>query len=174
MVGVASEPSLSCDRFVSEQSSLKPGQASCLGLRFELEPGWHIYWINAGDSGQPPAVRWSAPNGISIGELAWPVPKRLVSGPVVDYGYEGSVLLMAPITAGPSAIGSAHIDAQVRLVVCRETCVPGKATLGINLMVSTSKPRPSATANLFSTTRKKIPRPLPPNCTLTAADEGGR
>jgi DsbC/DsbD-like thiol-disulfide interchange protein len=157
---------------VSEQTSLKPGQSSSIGLHFELEPGWHIYWINAGDSGQAPVVKWSAPNVISIGDFAWPVPKRLVSGPLVDYGYEGSVLLMAPITAAPSAMGSAQVEAQVRLVVCREMCLPGKATLGMNLTVSTSEPRSNANANLFSATRKKIPRTLPPNCPVSVADEG--
>jgi hypothetical protein len=157
---------------VSEQTSLKPRQPSYIGLQFELEPGWHIYWINAGDSGQPPVVKWSVPNDVSIGEFAWPVPKRLVSGQLVDYGYEGSVLLMAPITAAPSAIGSAHIDAEVRLVVCRETCLPGHATLGMNLTISTSQPHSSASANLFSATRKKIPRTLPPSCPPSVLDEG--
>jgi thiol:disulfide interchange protein DsbD len=157
---------------VSEQSTLKAGQTSYVGLHFDLEPGWHIYWINAGDSGQPPVARWSAPNGVSVGEFAWPVPQRLQSGPLVDYGYEGSVLLMAPVTAGLSAAGSAHIEADVRLVVCRQVCTSGKATLGINLKVSTGKPRPSASAELFSITRKKVPRNLPSNCAPWAADDG--
>jgi DsbC/DsbD-like thiol-disulfide interchange protein len=157
---------------VSEQNTLRAGQTSYLGLQFDLEPGWHIYWINAGDSGQPPVARWSAPKGVTVGEFAWPVPQRLQSGPLVDYGYEGSILLMAPVTAGPSATGSARIEAEVRLVVCREVCIPGKATLRISLKVSTEEARPSVSARLFSVTRKKVPRNLPSVCRPSAADEG--
>jgi DsbC/DsbD-like thiol-disulfide interchange protein len=157
---------------VSEQSTLQAGETSYLGLQFDLEPGWHIYWINAGDSGQPPVVRWSAPQGVSVGEFVWPVPQRLQTGPLVDYGYEGSVLLMAPVRAGPSTAGMAHIEAQVRLVVCREVCIPGKAALGIGLTVSIAKPRPSASAKLFSITRQKIPGSLPSNCAPSAVDDG--
>jgi DsbC/DsbD-like thiol-disulfide interchange protein len=157
---------------LSEHSTLQAGETSYLGLQFDLEPGWHIYWINAGDSGQPPVVRWSAPHDMRFGEFVWPVPQRLQTGPLVDYGYEGSVLLIAPVTAGPSAAGTAHIQAQLRLVVCREVCIPGKATLGISLTVSTAKPQPSASAKLFSITRRKVPGSLPSNCAPSVADDG--
>jgi thiol:disulfide interchange protein DsbD len=157
---------------VSEQDTLQAGQTSHLGLKFDLEPGWHIYWINAGDSGQPPAAKWSAPDGIRVGEFVWPVPKRLKSGPLVDYGYEGSVLLMAPITVQRNTTGSAQVHAQVRLVVCEEVCVPGKASLGINLRVSTGTPRLGTRADLFSIARTQIPQNLPPSCTPSATDDG--
>ena len=45
---------------------------------FELDPGWHVYWVNAGDSGQPPRVTWVAPAGYEVGPLAWPQPTRIV------------------------------------------------------------------------------------------------
>src|SRR5215469_1213783 len=34
-----------------------------LGVHFTLEKGWHIYWINPGDSGQPPSFKWILPPG---------------------------------------------------------------------------------------------------------------
>ncbi|HUZ05694.1 MAG TPA: hypothetical protein VMU62_10075, partial [Acidobacteriaceae bacterium] len=37
------------------------GQTFHLGLHFQLDPGWHIYWVNAGDSGLPTTVQWKLP-----------------------------------------------------------------------------------------------------------------
>jgi DsbC/DsbD-like thiol-disulfide interchange protein len=74
------------------------GQAPALrlGLHFELDPGWHIYWQNSGDSGQPPSVQWQLPPGFTAGAIEWPAPQRLEHPPIVDYGYENDVLLVVP------------------------------------------------------------------------------
>src|SRR4051794_44375 len=64
-------------QLVLPDSSLRPGQQSKAGLYFKLEPGWHVYWKNAGDSGEPPRMKWMLPDGISAGSLQFPTPKRL-------------------------------------------------------------------------------------------------
>src|ERR1700730_7570588 len=85
-------------RLVSEASAVAPGRTFWIGLDFALDPGWHIYWVNAGDSGQPPRVTWTAPAGYDVGPLECPQPVRIVdSETIVDYGYKGHVLLMAPV-----------------------------------------------------------------------------
>src|SRR5712692_6467729 len=89
---------------VSEASAVAPGQTFWIGLDFALDPGWHVYWVNAGDSGQPPRVTWTAPAGYTIGSIEWPQPGRIVDSPtIVDYGYKGNVMLMAPVHAPSSA-----------------------------------------------------------------------
>src|SRR5512139_1359458 len=57
-----------------------PGKDLWIALRFELEAGWHVYWQNPGDSGNPPALRWQLPDGIRAGEIAWPAPERIEAG----------------------------------------------------------------------------------------------
>jgi hypothetical protein len=84
-------------QLVSDGDSVQPGKPLRVGLRFELEQPWHIYWRNPGDSGEPPRVRWRLPAGFQAGELQWPAPERLGSGTVIDYGYQGSVLLPVAI-----------------------------------------------------------------------------
>src|SRR5208282_582177 len=64
--------------------SLQPGAANHAGLYFKLEPGWHIYWKNAGDSGEPPHAKWTLPEGVSASALQFPPPKRLPLGPLMD------------------------------------------------------------------------------------------
>src|SRR5271157_2635626 len=63
---------------VSEQTSVQPARPFWVGLRFQLEQGWHIYWTNPGDSGEPPRVKMG-PSGRISGRpsaLARPTPDR--------------------------------------------------------------------------------------------------
>ena len=122
------EPHLKVE-LISEQATSPPGKPLWVGLLFRLEPGWHIYWQNPGDSGEPPKVQWDLPAGFVAGSLRWPQPIRLGGGSVVDYGYEGQVLLMAPIERSSSrnATSIPSLSANVKYIVCRDVCIPGKA-----------------------------------------------
>src|SRR5665213_982888 len=84
---------------VTETSTIAPNHDFLAGLHFVLDKGWHIYWINAGDAGQPPRVDWQLPAGITAGALQFPAPQRLPLGPLMDFGYENEVLLPIPMLA---------------------------------------------------------------------------
>jgi thiol:disulfide interchange protein DsbD len=100
------------------------------GVYFQLEPGWHIYWKNPGDAGEPPHLRWTLPDGVTAGPLQFPAPKRLPLGPLMDYGYENEVLFpMALDVAKGARPGAATLRAHVDWLVCRGSCIPGKADL---------------------------------------------
>jgi thiol:disulfide interchange protein DsbD len=108
------------------------------GLYFKLEPGWHIYWENPGDSGEPPHIHWSLPEGITAGPIQFPAPKRLPLGPLMDYGYEGEVYFpMAMTIAKGVKPGRVVLGAKVDWLVCREVCIPGKAELQVTRRVAT-------------------------------------
>jgi len=151
---------------VAEQKWLAAGHAANLGLRFQLEQGWHVYWINPGDSGEPPRVKWQLPQGLAVGQIAWPAPRRLGTASVVDFGYEDSVMLLVPIHAN-SRLESQHpaqLGAQVSVLVCREMCIPGKAQLSLTLPVRSDAPQTDPqTEELFAATRKSLPRATPSN-----------
>jgi len=160
---------------VSEEQSIRPGQTLLLGLHFRLEPGWHIYWINPGDSGEPPRLDWHLPAGLRAGVIEWPAPKRLPIPPLVDYGYEGEVLLpVQVISTTELAVGaSVTLAADMKAIVCREVCIPAKASLSLSLPVRAERPRELAeSAALFSAVRKAMPKPTPAGWRATAKDLG--
>src|SRR3974390_2393617 len=64
-------------QLVFPSATLNQGQSANAGLYFKLEQGWHVYWKNAGDSGEPPHIHWTLPDGISAGPLQFLPPKRL-------------------------------------------------------------------------------------------------
>ena len=162
---------------LSEQESIQPGQAIHLGLHFRLEKGWHIYWINPGDSGEPPRLEWHLPAGLRAGDIEWPAPSRLPIPPLMDYGYEGEVLLPVSITNTSvlDAGGEVALAADMQAIVCREVCIPAKAHLPFSLPVRAERPRDSAeTVAMFRAARKALPKPAPASWRPSARDLGDR
>lgn len=187
---------------VSEQTSIRPGHNFRVGLHFQLEKGWHIYWLNPGDSGEPPKVQWNLPAGFRAGPLEWPTPRRIEDHSLIDYGYEDEVLLPIEIrppgrfaavasvsTTPPSADGlpssteegtkgwwaerTVTLEAAVTWLVCREICIPGRATLTLTLPVRKDAPDlPSAARELFAKVRTELPKPTPKHWKMTGRLEG--
>jgi DsbC/DsbD-like thiol-disulfide interchange protein len=161
---------------VAENQSIAAGHDFDLGLHFELEKGWHIYWVNPGDSGEPPRVKWQLQEGVTAGALQWPTPRRLGTPSIVDFGYQDAVTLIVPMHVERNLeLGEpAKIGAQVKVLVCREMCIPGTAQLSLVLPVKSESPAPDArTRNLFMAARKSLPRPAPTNWKLNLDEEKG-
>ncbi len=122
---------------VPESTLTRDGKPNAAGLYFKLEPGWHVYWKNAGDSGEPPHIKWTLPSGVSTSELEFPAPKRLPLGPLMDFGYEDEVVFPFSITASKGAtLGPADLHAKVDWLVCREVCIPEKTELDLSRTVA--------------------------------------
>ena len=158
---------------VAENQSIAPGHDFYLGLHFQLEKGWHIYWINPGDSGEPPRVKWELPAGLAAGEIEWPTPRRLGTPSIVDFGYEDEVALIVPMHADAklASQGPEQLAAEVKVLVCREICIPGKAQLSLTLSVKSQAPAPDArTSDLFTAARKSLPQPAPRNWKFSVGD----
>lgn len=152
---------------IAEKQGITAGRTFDVGLRFQLEKGWHVYWINPGDSGEPARVEWHLPTGLSAGAIEWPTPRRLESGSIVDYGYEDGVLLIVPMSADASLPGQpkADIGADVRVLVCsHEMCIPSKVELSLAVPIQSQPPAADArTAYMFADARRSLPRPPPGN-----------
>ena len=137
------------------------GDTFWLGLKIEHQPGWHTYWKNAGDSGLPTELDWQLPPGLSAGAIAWPTPQALPVGPLVNYGYEGTVLLPVPVKAAADfavpASGEVEIQLTANWLVCRVECIPesGRFTLKIPVQGSTA-----AHSQDFARSRALAPAPL--------------
>jgi thiol:disulfide interchange protein DsbD len=133
---------------VAERSAVQPGQSLQIGLRLLHIPLWHTYWRNPGDSGLPTTLDWQLPAGSRVGEIEWPAPKRLPIGPLVNYGFEGDLLLplrfTAPADARPGS--DLRLRAQAQWLVCHDVCIPESATLELRLPVVAADTTPGATA----------------------------
>lgn len=122
---------------ISEQTALVPGTTAWLGLRMNHDPHWHTYWINPGDSGLPTKLAWTLPEGFGVSEIAWPVPHRIAVGELANFGYTGDIVLPVQIAVPETAQegSTAHIAVDAKWLVCQEECIPGKASLALDLPV---------------------------------------
>jgi thiol:disulfide interchange protein DsbD len=163
-------------QLISDTDGVQPGRPLLVGLHFEMQKHWHIYWRNPGDSGEPPRVRWKLPAGFQAGDIQWPAPERLGSGSVIDYGYQGSVLLPVEIQTPSTTLaagGSITLSAEVSWLVCKDTCVPGKADLTLTLPVRRAPGPVPASHRLFQEAGSRLPKPMPPAWRAEATSEGG-
>ena len=154
---------------LSSQLAVVPGEDIHAGVYFKLDPGWHVYWVNAGDSGEPPSVQWTLPAGITADGLQFPTPERLPLGPLMDFGYENEVLFPATLHTSRflRAGRGLELPARVDWLVCREVCIPGRANLVLALgtVGAHSVDDPSKLA-LFERLAL-LPQPLPSTARLT-------
>jgi DsbC/DsbD-like thiol-disulfide interchange protein len=123
-------------------SGIAPGVPFYVGMKFTIDPGWHIYWKNPGDSGLATDVKLNLPEGFSASGLLFPVPNRIeFPGPVVNYGYENEVMLLIRVTPPKQLPGNQSITlaGKASWLVCdKDNCIPGSADLSISLPVMDS------------------------------------
>lgn len=157
---------------VSLAPAVAPGGTLEVGLVITLEEKWHVYWINAGDSGEPPRINWTLPHGVTAGPMRFPVPTRLPLGPLMDFGYEDEVAFPVLLSVDKSVKpGPIHLDAKVDWLVCREVCIPGKAHLGLNLTIDTKAPADPQRVGALGEALGLLPKQLAPG--MKATVKGG-
>ena len=145
---------------VSEHASIQPGSRTRLGLRFLPDPQWHTYWTNPGDSGLAIDLDWSLPDGVEASAIAWPHPQRIEVGHLVNYGYEGEHLLPVSVDWPDQLVvgETVHISVEAHWLVCKIECIPGQATLSLQLPVTeTPGPERGQWTKLFAWADARTP-----------------
>jgi DsbC/DsbD-like thiol-disulfide interchange protein len=102
-----------------------------IGIKLKLEPGWHTYWKNPGDSGIPIEIEAINAEPYRLGQLQFPTPHKFVSESGVSYGYDDSVIILVQVFPPKNATGIAPpaFDIKVSWLVCKKVCLPGQKTL---------------------------------------------
>jgi thiol:disulfide interchange protein DsbD len=159
---------------VSEVAGVQPGVPFWVAVRQRIAPGWHTYWKNPGDSGEPMTLDWTLPPGASAGEIAWPPPERLRVGPAMSYGYTDEVLLPVQITPSATLVPGAsfHLNVAAAWLVCEKECIPEEATVSRTLPVTAGlPPADSQWAPIIARVRAALPRPILWPVTVTATTD---
>lgn len=148
-------------RLVSEVTGVPAsGGTISLGLRQRMQPGWHTYWLNPGESGEPTTIAWTLPPGFAASEIKWPYPQRIPFGDLANYGYSQDVLLRVELTVPPGLTpGQAvTVGADATWLVCKDICIPEKASLDLTLpVVEGTPPGIDEWRDVFAAARKREP-----------------
>jgi DsbC/DsbD-like thiol-disulfide interchange protein len=160
---------------ILEHAVVQPGEQTKVGIQFEMDKNWHIYWLNPGDSGEAPRVRWELPQGIEVGPLEWPSPSRLETSAGVDYGYEGRVVLLStlriPTAASPGE--TMQIAGALRWLVCSDVCIPQAAEVKTPVRVGTAAIADGRAEEILKSAADRLPQPLPAELHASAGSSPG-
>ena len=108
-----------------------------VGVRLEMQDGWHTYWENPGDSGNPFNARWSTDAGVIIENVSWPTPQTIPYPPLMTYGYEGDVVFPFQVFRSLDT-ELTEISLDFDFLICADICIPEKATLTLDLTSASS------------------------------------
>lgn len=109
----------------ADVARIRPGEKFLLAFVFDVEPGWHIYWENAGASGGPTEIAVKAPPEFIVGKTLFPRPQIINTGEGPCYGYEGRTVLFVEVTAPASAMPHVNFSADADWLVCKDICKMG-------------------------------------------------
>ncbi|MCS3656152.1 protein-disulfide reductase DsbD family protein [Salinibacter ruber] len=145
---------------VSEQDAIVPGEPLTVGLRLNMEEGWHSYWKNPGASGEPTSIDWALPEGYETSGFQWPYPHQIEFGSLISYGYSDEVLLIATVTPPDTLTPgtTATLGGRAKWLICEEICLPAHSDVEVTLPVAEeASPKPGR-ASAFEAARAKHPK----------------
>lgn len=144
-------------QLVAADEVAQPGTTVLVGLRIVHDPEWHTYWLNPGDSGLPTRLQWTLPEHVGAGEIAWPAPHRIQIGELVNFGYDGELLLPVRVSLPEELQPGAAVPLTVKAswLVCREECIPGDATLSLQLPTGSQASPDAKWTGLFGATERQ-------------------
>ncbi len=172
----AAVPALRTDhlysRLVAQQAVAVPGETLRLGLWLQHDPEWHTYWRNPGDSGLPTRIDLELPAGFTAGDIEWPIPARLPAGPLVNFGYGGTMVLPIEV-AVPADFAASElvIMATADWLICRVECLPGDGSYTLRLPVAGSATEDARWAEVFAVAARRQPQPATAAATVSFTAE---
>ena len=149
---------------IAEHGSVQPGGSLWVALRLKIRPGWHTYWRNPGDAGEPPRITWTLPAGYAAGPIVWMAPRHHRYGPLMNYGYKGEVMYLtrisAPKDAKPGTVVT--LKSHALWLVCEDICVPEEGKFALPVFVAKGAPPPNVEHKAaFARARQEVPRKSP-------------
>lgn len=143
---------------LSQKESVSAGSTFYVALKQTIKPEWHTYWRNPGDVGDATRIEWSAPKGVEIGPINWPVPKKLPYADFINYGYDNEVIFPIQVKIAPNVTGAQKISASVSWLECKDVCVPGEGKLEFTIDVS--KDKDSSNRPIIDKALNELPKPM--------------
>ena len=177
-VAVLSDAQTNADRayarveLFSERVRAVPGETIWFGASFTMQPGWHIYWRNAGDAGTPPEIRLAADSDISpamISPFSWPIPDLLpiIPDEIMDYGYSGQVVLPFSVTLPADATSALRMIGQIEYLICKNICIPEMADFDMSIMIGATQVPDIANAEIINAVLETLPADFEGDAHLT-------
>lgn len=167
-------PHITSSEFVTPANSVRPGGSITTLAVIKFNAGAHSYWINNGDTGMPPDIRYVLPQGVELLETKYELPHKLAEGGIVDYVYDGKMRIVSRFKLADDFEGSEiSIGINALLLVCDSKCVADSAKGEIVLPVSNRESMPDIPlVARIENLQDHFPIHVSTNASATVIDEG--
>ena len=171
---VVQTPQVKASLLAYAPQGIAAGQTLWLGLQLQHQPHWHTYWRNPGDSGLPTELTWQLPAGVKALPLIWPAPQTIPIGPMANFGYEDTVLLVTPLQIDKgfkqaASLSTLDIQLHANWLVCKQECIPQEGDFKLSIPLQGATVMASAE---FQKALAQQARTLKGNHTARIADDG--
>ncbi|NIZ00289.1 protein-disulfide reductase DsbD family protein [Thalassospira lucentensis] len=136
-------------RLISAQTQTGPSHTLRLGLEFELQPDWKIYWRSAGDAGFPPNLDWTGSQNVGDAHILWPAPHRFSIFGLETFGYKNHIILPIDV-AIPDRTHPVAVNLAVDYLVCSDICIPASATFALDIPAGGDASKTASNASITS------------------------
>jgi thiol:disulfide interchange protein/DsbC/DsbD-like thiol-disulfide interchange protein len=144
-------------RLLLSAETIRPGDTLTGAVVLNMEPGWHTYWRNPGESGGATEIEWQLPDGITAGEIQWPVPEKYDFEGLITYVYHDEAVLLVPLKVGNDVSpGPKTLAAKVSWLECKDLCLPGDGSVSANITIG-DKTITSPDAESIQAAKKELP-----------------
>src|SRR5476649_2712797 len=139
---------------VAFELAVRPSSTVWIAIRQMIDPTWHTYWRNPGDTGLATSITWELPSGVTAGQPQWPVPERFTTGPIVNFGYRDEATTLVPLHINRDAHVGDFSRVKLFLLECQQMCIPENVSLDLDLR------GPPGPFDLFKRARAALPKPF--------------
>lgn len=100
-------------------------------VHLKQNPGLHVYWKNAGETGYPLTIQWqNVPADVQFGEWRWSVPRRDDSNGITSFVYGENAFIEIPVSFEKPA----RISGNASWLLCDDNgCNPCDARVSVDL-----------------------------------------
>ncbi len=134
---------------LADAAQVAPGDILQVGVRLQIEGGWHIYGESPGLNGLPTEVVWDLPDGVEAGPLMYPEPERFEFEGETDFGYSGEVMLVSILRLPEELDEILNLGATVSWLACADLCIPGEEEVALSVAVGDETVISEANRELF-------------------------
>jgi len=159
---------------VSARAVIAPGEAFTVALRQRAADGWHSYWTNPGDSGEPMTLAWTLPRGFTAGEPQHPAPVRHAVENVMTFIHEGEFFYPVEIRAPASLpLGqTVTLTTHVYYLVCSNICLVEEGDLSLDVQTAAVGRDDPIWAPRIAEARAAIPQSAALEARITVGADG--
>lgn len=137
------EVQLLSERTGINSGNLEPQKGQLIGLKIQLEAGWHLSWDNYGGNKSEPSIQWDLPSGFTLEPIVIPKPEAYSFMGLASEGYKDTVLLLYRLTPPVDSLEQQTIEreaisvvANIRWLLCKDICIPGETQAVLELSVA--------------------------------------